>query len=103
MTNLAGHDMESVLEGFRSVTDDRPTCFLAYTIKGMGLPFAGHKDNHAGLMNPDQMTDLKQHMNIPDGQEWAALAGADLPEEWRRALPVEVSQWDESSRRTERR
>ena len=30
----------------------RPTCFIAYTIKGIGLPFAGHKDNHAGLMKP---------------------------------------------------
>ena len=31
MTNLGGHDMESVLEAFGSVTGDRPTCFLAYT------------------------------------------------------------------------
>ena len=35
----------------RRRTDDAPTCFIAYTIKGFGLPFAGHKDNHAGLMN----------------------------------------------------
>ena len=55
MTNLAGHDMGSVLDAFHGVTDDRPTCFIAYTIKGYGLPFAGHKDNHAGLMNLDQM------------------------------------------------
>ena len=55
MTNLAGHDMGSVLDAFHAVTDDRPTCFIAYTIKGFGLPFAGHKDNHAGLMTPDQM------------------------------------------------
>ena len=34
---------------------DQPTCFIAYTIKGMGLPFAGHKDNHAGLMTKEQM------------------------------------------------
>jgi pyruvate dehydrogenase E1 component len=55
MTNLAGHDMEAVLDAFHSITDDRPTCFIAYTIKGYGLPLAGHKDNHAGLMNPAQM------------------------------------------------
>ncbi|HEX7127949.1 MAG TPA: 1-deoxy-D-xylulose-5-phosphate synthase N-terminal domain-containing protein, partial [Thermodesulfobacteriota bacterium] len=55
MTNLAGHDMESVLEAFRAAeADDRPRCFIAYTIKGFGLPFAGHKDNHAGLMNDEQ-------------------------------------------------
>jgi len=85
MTNLAGHDMESVLEAFRSVTDDRPTCFLAYTIKGMGLPFAGHKDNHAGLMNPDQMAAFKQSMKIGDGQEWDHFAGLDMPEDDLRA------------------
>ena len=33
-------------------TTDRPTCFIAYTIKGFGLPFAGHKDNHAGPHEP---------------------------------------------------
>jgi pyruvate dehydrogenase E1 component len=27
--------------------------FIAYTIKGFGLPLAGHKDNHAGLHDPD--------------------------------------------------
>src|SRR6266851_2768514 len=37
MTNLAGHDMEAVLEAFHSITDDIPTCFIAYTIKGFGL------------------------------------------------------------------
>ncbi|MCB1992806.1 MAG: transketolase, partial [Geminicoccaceae bacterium] len=47
MTNLGGHDIEAVLEAFHSVTDDRPHCFIAYTVKGWGLPFAGHKDNHA--------------------------------------------------------
>ena len=79
MTNLAGHDMESVLEAFHSIEDDLPTCFIAYTIKGFGLPFAGHKDNHAGLMNPNQMTAFKTTMNIPDGAEWDRHAGLDLP------------------------
>jgi len=47
MTNLGGLDMETVLDAFHGVQTDRPTCFVAYTIKGHGLPFAGHKDNHA--------------------------------------------------------
>ena len=34
--------------------------FLAYTIKGCGLPLAGHKDNHAGLMTPAQIAALAQ-------------------------------------------
>src|SRR5436853_4289157 len=78
MTNLAGHDMGSVLEAFHGVTGDQPTCFIAYTIKGYGLPFAGHKDNHAGLMNPQQMALLQQNMAVPAGAEWEPFAGLDL-------------------------
>ena len=62
MTNLAGNDMQAVLDAFEGVTDDTPTCFIAYTIKGQGLPFAGHKDNHSGLMTLDQMAGFKKGM-----------------------------------------
>jgi len=80
MTNLAGHDLESILEAFDGVTDDVPHCFVAYTIKGWALPLAGHKDNHAGLMNPAQMAAFKAAQAIPDGAEWEPFAGLDLPE-----------------------
>ena len=70
MTNLAGHDMETVLEAYDAAAESgRPTCFIAYTIKGFGLPLAGHKDNHAGLMTPDQMTAFKAANGIADGDE----------------------------------
>ncbi|HEY3909081.1 MAG TPA: 1-deoxy-D-xylulose-5-phosphate synthase N-terminal domain-containing protein, partial [Stellaceae bacterium] len=78
MTNLGGHDMEAVLDAFHAIADDRPTCFIAYTIKGYGLPFAGHKDNHAGLMNPDQMAAFQRSMAVPEGAEWDRFAGLDL-------------------------
>lgn len=82
MTNLAGHDMAAVLEAFDAAShDDEPTCFIAYTIKGMGLPFAGHKDNHAGLMNAEQMRQFKSMMRIPDGAEWDRFAGLSLSAE----------------------
>ena len=81
MTNLAGHDMEAVLEAFHAVSDDLPTCFIAYTIKGFGLPFAGHKDNHSGLMNEEQMAVLKRAMAVPDGAEWERFAGLPTPTE----------------------
>ena len=55
MTNLAGHDLPTVLDAFHGIPDDRPTCIIAYTIKGYGLPIAGHKDNHPGLMTEEQM------------------------------------------------
>src|SRR6185437_10206926 len=67
MTNLAGNDMETVLEAFAAAEGDTvPTCFIAYTIKGFGLPFAGHKDNHAGLMNTEQMAVFRQAMAVPE-------------------------------------
>ena len=75
MTNLAGHDMESVLEAFAAADDDRAHCFIAYTIKGRGLPFEGHKDNHAGLMSPEQMATYQQAEGIAKGEEWEPLAG----------------------------
>jgi pyruvate dehydrogenase E1 component len=81
MTNLAGHDMASVLAAFHAVEDDRPTCFIAYTIKGYGLPFAGHKDNHAGLMNRDQMAIFRQRMGVAEGAEWDPFAGLEMPRE----------------------
>jgi pyruvate dehydrogenase E1 component len=81
MTNLGGHDMESVLEAFHGVADDQPTCFIAYTIKGFGLPFAGHKDNHAGLMSVAQMQALRQRHRVPEGAEWDHFAGLALAPE----------------------
>src|SRR5687767_7061152 len=75
MTNLAGHDMASLVEAFDGARDDVPTLFIAYTIKGFGLPFAGHKDNHAGLMNPGQIAALRERMGIAEGEEWEPWAG----------------------------
>ncbi|MGI8611521.1 MAG: transketolase, partial [Sphingomicrobium sp.] len=40
-TDLGGHCMESLVEAFDSARDDVPTLFIAWTIKGYGLPFAG--------------------------------------------------------------
>jgi len=81
MTNLAGHDMESVIEAFeKAAQTEQPTAFIAYTIKGYGLPLAGHKDNHAGLMTPDQMAMFKDSMGIRDGAEWEPFEGLDMPE-----------------------
>jgi len=83
MTNLGGHDIETVAEAFRAqeAEGDQPTCFIAYTIKGMGLPFAGHKDNHAGLMTKEQMAEFKRANRIRDGHEWDPFEGLDIPAE----------------------
>jgi pyruvate dehydrogenase E1 component len=75
MTNLAGHDLPSLIEAFGKVDHDRPICFICYTIKGFGLPFAGHKDNHAGLMTPAQMETFRSAMRIRPGHEWDRFEG----------------------------
>ena len=75
MTNLGGHCIETLIEAFASAQDERCTMFIAYTVKGYGLPFAGHKDNHAGLMNPGQIESLRDAMGIAAGQEWEPYAG----------------------------
>ncbi|MEM8686510.1 MAG: transketolase [Pseudomonadota bacterium] len=75
MTNLAGHCLQTLLEAFASASDDKPVCFIAYTVKGHGLPLAGHKDNHAGLMSSAQMTAFRAENNILEGQEWDKFAG----------------------------
>jgi len=75
MNNLGGHCIETLVDAFEAITHDRPTAFLAYTIKGWGTPLAGHKDNHAGLMTPDQMAAFQNEMGIPKGQEFLPDAG----------------------------
>ncbi len=87
MTNLAGHDLPTLLAAFEEAAGNtQPTCFIAYTIKGFGLPFQGHKDNHAGLMTPAQMETWRQEMGIRPGHEW------DKAE----ALPMSSADFDAS-------
>jgi pyruvate dehydrogenase E1 component len=75
MSNLGGHDMASLCEAFEAIDHDRPVCFIAYTIKGIGLPFQGHKDNHAGLMTVAQMEKWRAAQNIRPGHEWEKFEG----------------------------
>ena len=83
MTNLGGHDIETLLAAFAEAdrSGDQPTCFIAYTIKGMGLPFAGHKDNHSGLMSREQMDSFRAEQRIRPGHEWDLFEGLDAAAE----------------------
>jgi len=81
MIGLGGHCIETLVEAFEAAAkDDTPTMFIAYTVKGFGLPLQGHKDNHAGLMTPAQVEALREAMGVPAGQEWEPYAGL-TPEE----------------------
>jgi pyruvate dehydrogenase E1 component len=79
MNNLGGHDLPALLEAFHGVTGDKPTCFICYTVKGFGLPMAGHKDNHAGLMTPAQMEKFREANRVRAGHEWDPFEGLDQP------------------------
>ena len=81
MNNLGGHDVSAMRAAFRANGDhDQPVCFICYTIKGFGLPLAGHKDNHAGLMTPAQMETFRAAMKVREGHEWDRFEGLSLPQ-----------------------
>jgi len=75
MVNLGGHCIETLVDAFESAQDDKPTMFIAYTVKGYGLPLAGHKDNHSGMMNPPQMHQFRDDLGIKEGEEWEPWGG----------------------------
>ncbi len=79
MNNLGGHDLPTLTQAFAKIDHDRPVCFICYTVKGFGLPMAGHKDNHAGLMTPAQMETFRAHNNVRPGHEWDPFEGLTLP------------------------
>jgi pyruvate dehydrogenase E1 component len=93
--------MASMLEAFESIDHDRPVCFIAYTIKGVGLPFQGHKDNHAGLMTVAQMEKWRAQQGIRPGHEWDKFEGLSQDEAALQAFLADVPFNREGARRLE--
>ena len=58
--DLGGHDLASLLDGYRQAdaVRDRPSVVFAYTIKGWSLPTEGHPANHSALLNHEQYREL---------------------------------------------
>ena len=68
MTNLGGHCYETLLEAFDlAASSDARTCFIAYTIKGYGLPIAGHRDNHGLFLSTPQFDQMREVRNVRNG------------------------------------
>ncbi|MEW7009296.1 transketolase [Lentilitoribacter sp. EG35] len=99
MSNLAGHDAELIAKTMKAIDHDRPVCFICYTVKGHGLPLAGHKDNHAGIMTTTQIEGLRDGMGIAEGEEWEPFAGLDIQGDEIQAFLNDVSFSSEGSRR----
>jgi pyruvate dehydrogenase E1 component len=75
MCNLGGHCLETVLEAFELASNtDKRTAFIAYTIKGYGLPMAGHRDNHSLQMSSEQMEKLQLDLGLTHANQWEPFA-----------------------------
>lgn len=98
MPNLGGHDVELLSQTFNGIDHDCPVCFIAYTIKGYGLPLAGHKDNHSGLMNVTQMHKFRDMNNVREGHEWDLFEGLESDEESLRAF-IDDAAFDKRGKR----
>jgi pyruvate dehydrogenase E1 component len=84
LMNLGGHDMPQILRAFETAAkvQDRPVAILAYTIKGWGLPIAGHIENHAAQLTSEQIADLQEALGIAVGHEWDGYGATDPVGQW---------------------
>lgn len=93
LTNVGGHDFETLFEAFECYSKSRnPVCFILFTIKGNGLPIAGHRDNHGLYLNQAQIDTLQESFNIPKGEEWEVSSGLSDPQltlNYARNAPIE--------------
>src|SRR5690606_11437829 len=75
LANLGGHDLEELFDVLAQADADphRPTIIFAYTIKGWGLPIAGHPLNHSMLLTSEQVEALGQSLGILADDPWPAF------------------------------
>ena len=75
LSDLGGHDLKLILEALEEADriSDRPVVLVAYTIKGWGLPIAGHPLNHSQLLTTRLMAELQEQLGIPRGEEFGGF------------------------------
>ena len=99
MTELGGHCLVTLLDAFgTAAASETPKLIIAYTTKGRRLPFQGHKDNHAGLMTPTQVGELRDKLNIPEGQEWEKFAGLSKARTAEARSVLETAPWRDAEK-----
>ncbi|MEM7118769.1 MAG: 1-deoxy-D-xylulose-5-phosphate synthase N-terminal domain-containing protein [Chloroflexota bacterium] len=69
--DLGGHDFAELIARLEEadIDESRPTVLFAYTVKGWGLPIAGHPLNHSMLLNQTEMDALRQTLRV-GFEEW---------------------------------
>ena len=85
--DLGGHDLGDILAALERVRRARPAApsvIFAYTIKGCGLPIAGHPLNHSAVLTRRADRRAAPARSPTRGDEWAGFAagharGATLP------------------------
>jgi len=93
MENLGGNCVDTLAEQFQAIEHEDPVCVIAYTVKGWGTPIAGHKDNHGGLMTPEQMAGWQKTMKVRSGHEWdrfEAIEDVASFKDWLASVPFFV-------------
>jgi pyruvate dehydrogenase E1 component len=87
--DLGGHDLGDVLGALADAAiDRRPTVIFAYTIKGFGLPIAGHPSNHSALLAESDIDALRDVCGLQPESEWDAFS----PDSLEGRLCAEVAQ-----------
>src|SRR6266516_4065911 len=75
VTDLAGHDIGALLDAFNACDAEsgRPSVVFAYTVKGWGLPMAGHPRNHSALLTTAQVDEMRERLGLTAATEWDRL------------------------------
>lgn len=84
VTDLAGHDLRALLEAFGECDGEqaRPSVVFAYTVKGWGLPMAGHPRNHSALLTPAQVDEMRARLGLTAATEWDRLDPMTRAGQW---------------------
>jgi pyruvate dehydrogenase E1 component len=84
VTDLAGHDLRSLLEAFAACDAEpgRPSVVFCYTVKGWGLPIAGNPRNHSALLTAEQIGTLRARLGLTPDTEWDRFGPMTAAGQW---------------------
>jgi pyruvate dehydrogenase E1 component len=71
--NLGGHDFTTLRQALATAdAAPGPAVVFAYTLKGWMLPSVGDPQNHSVMLNNEQMTQLREELDVGD-DEWPVI------------------------------